>query len=79
MEVLVLVCLMSVAQPDCREGTAVANVYAPEPAASISGCFQEGMLYAASSNLVTKGTYAKIVCQPLQAAAVRQADRRTDD
>jgi hypothetical protein len=72
MEILVLVCLMSVSQPDCQKATAVANVYAPEPANSMSGCLTTEMLFAAESNLVTKGTYAKIVCIPPHASVVAQ-------
>jgi hypothetical protein len=49
---------------ECREQTAVDWIVAPEEPASPGACMMHGMLYAASSNLVREGSYAKVFCQP---------------
>ena len=53
--VLIAVCLSATPAPQCQEKTAVAWVIAPEPQSSPTGCMMHGMLYAASSHLVTGG------------------------
>ncbi len=60
--VAIAVCLAATPAPKCHEPTAVAWIVAPENPTSPSGCMMHGMLYAASSNLVTAGSYAKIFC-----------------
>ena len=60
--VLIAVCLSATPAPQCQEKTAVAWVIAPEPQSSPTGCMMHGMLYAASSRLVTPGSYAKVFC-----------------
>jgi hypothetical protein len=62
MEILVLVCALGVAAPDCRRETAIMSFHAPGPQADFSGCLREGLLYAAQSGLVPKDAYPKIVC-----------------
>jgi hypothetical protein len=78
MDVLVLVCLASVAAADCQAKTAVASVYAPNPASGYSACMRTGMLYAAQSRLVTAGTYPKIMCVPPHAPLAAPGQRRAD-
>jgi hypothetical protein len=66
MNILILVCAITVAAPDCQKDTAIDIFYAPPPAdesLSFSGCARQGMLYAAESRLVRQGNYAKVVCQ----------------
>ncbi len=65
MEVLILVCSLAVTAPDCSKENAQNVFFAPSVAATTMpvGCLHEGMQYAAQSNLVTPGTYAKIVCR----------------
>jgi hypothetical protein len=62
MEALILVCALTVSAPDCQKTNAIAVFYGPEPQESLSGCLRHGTLFAASSRLVTEGTYSKIVC-----------------
>ena len=63
MEILILVCAMSVAAPDCQKATAQHVFYAPPSSASMVDCAREGLMYASQSNLVTPGNYAKIFCK----------------
>jgi hypothetical protein len=60
--VAIAVCLASTPVPDCHKPTAVAWIVAPETPPSATGCMMHGMRYAASSNLVTPGSYAKVFC-----------------
>ena len=72
--VAIAVCLSSVPVERCGEKTAAAWIVAPEQPASPSGCMIHGMQYAASSNLVTRGSYAKVFCTigaPVAAAEMR--------
>jgi hypothetical protein len=62
MEILILVCAISVAAPDCQRATAQDVLYAPPSDGSMVDCAREGLMYAAQSNLVTPGSYAKIYC-----------------
>ena len=64
MEVLILVCALSVAAPDCQVETSVHNFYAPDAQADLAGCMREGLMYAAQSGMVSADTYPKIVCIP---------------
>jgi hypothetical protein len=63
MKILILVCALTVAAPDCQKNTAIDIFYAPPAGDSISGCTRQGLLYAAESRLVGPGNYAKVVCQ----------------
>jgi hypothetical protein len=60
--VAIAVCLSATPIPECHKLTAVSWIVAPEQPSSLTGCMRHGMLYAASSNLVTAGSYAKIFC-----------------
>lgn len=60
--VAIAVCLLAVPAPQCVQDTAVAWIVAPEHPDSVSGCMRHGMLYAASSGVVTAGSYPKIFC-----------------
>ena len=62
--VAIAVCLTGTPMPDCQEPTAVAWIVSPEQPNSPAGCLTHGMFYAASSNLVTAGSYAKVFCTP---------------
>lgn len=66
MNILILVCAIAVAAPDCQKDTAIDIFYAPpssDEGISLSGCARQGMLYAAESQLVKPGNYAKVICQ----------------
>jgi hypothetical protein len=60
--VAIAVCLSSTPVSECREPTAVDWVIAPSHPNSVSGCMIHGMQYAAESNLVIAGSYAKVFC-----------------
>jgi hypothetical protein len=68
MTILILVCALSVAPPDCQRNTAIHSFYAPGPQLSFTGCLREGTLYAAQSRLVTDGAYFKVFCTSPRAA-----------
>ena len=40
MDVLVLVCALTVAAPDCQAETSVHRFYAPEPQLDLAGCLR---------------------------------------
>ena len=67
--VAIAICLSATPVTECRELTAVSWIVAPEQPSSIPGCMRHGMLYAASSNLVTAGSYAKVFCSTRQTFA----------
>jgi hypothetical protein len=73
--VLIAVCLSATPAPQCQEQTAVAWVIAPEPQSSPTGCMMHGMFYAATSRLVTEGSYAKVFCtaRPLENSTTMNA------
>ena len=60
--VVIAVCLLATPAKECVQATAVSWIVAPEHPDTASGCMRHGMLYAASSNLVVSGSYAKIFC-----------------
>ena len=60
--VAIAVCMLPTPIERCGDQTAVAWIVAPEQPSSASGCMIHGMQYAANSNLVTKGSYAKVFC-----------------
>jgi hypothetical protein len=60
--VAIAVCLSATPMQNCSEATSVAWIVAPEHPGSMVGCIRHGMLYAAESNLVSDGSYAKIFC-----------------
>jgi hypothetical protein len=62
MDVLILVCALTVAAPHCQSDSATDSFRAPEPQSSLAGCLREGLMYAAQSRLVGPGTYPKVVC-----------------
>ena len=72
--VAIAVCLAGMPFESCGKETAAAWILAPEQPASPSGCMIHGMQYAARSNLVSTGSYAKIFCTaaPLTGAAAAQ-------
>jgi hypothetical protein len=60
--VAIAVCMSATPIERCGDRTAIAWIVAPEQPASPGGCMIHGMQYAASSNLVTQGSYAKVFC-----------------
>jgi hypothetical protein len=66
--VAIAICLSATPVSECRDATAVSWILAPEQPDSIGGCMRHGMLYAASTNLVLEGSYAKIFCSSGRAA-----------
>jgi len=60
--VAIAICLSATPVSECRDATAVSWILAPEQPDSIGACMRHGMLYAASTNLVLEGSYAKIFC-----------------
>jgi hypothetical protein len=64
MDILVLVCALGVAAPDCQPETAIHSFYAGAPQSNPAGCLRDGMVHAAQSGLVVAGTYPKVVCNP---------------
>ncbi|RWM70646.1 MAG: hypothetical protein EOR81_32435 [Mesorhizobium sp.] len=71
MDVLILVCALTVAAPDCQRNTVIGSFYAPDPKADLAGCLREGLLYAGQSGLVTPDTYPKVFCIPPQSRETR--------
>jgi hypothetical protein len=63
---IILICAIEVPAKDCTEAVALIRMVAPasEDGTGFAGCLRVGMLYAASSHLVTAGTYPKIFCAP---------------
>jgi hypothetical protein len=63
---IILICASDVAPQDCSEAVSIIKLVAPtdENVGGLVGCTRFGMLYAASSHLVTAGTYPKIICTP---------------
>jgi hypothetical protein len=76
MDVLILVCALTVSAPDCQVEASDRSFYAPAPASDLAGCLRQGMMYAAASGMVPAGTYPKIVCIPPGAARTRLTQRR---
>jgi hypothetical protein len=66
MDILILVCALSVAAPDCQKATAQHIFHAPPSDGGMVDCMREGLLYAAQSRLVTPGTYPKIFCRHVE-------------
>jgi hypothetical protein len=58
----IAVCLATTPVAECQEPTAVSWMVAPEVQTSQGGCLRHGMMFAATSNMVTEGTYAKVFC-----------------
>jgi hypothetical protein len=77
MEILILVCALGVAAPDCQRETSIHSFHAPEVRAGMSGCLREGLLFAAQSELVQPGTYPKVVC--ISAGRLEEARAALDD
>jgi hypothetical protein len=75
MDILILVCALSLSAPACQKDTAQHVFFAPPGGEDISGCARQGLMFAAQSRLVTPGNYAKIVCRmgrkPLKAVAMQ--------
>ena len=63
MNILILVCALSVAAPDCQKDTALHIFHAPPSGVGLAGCARQGLLFAAESHLATRGSYAKVVCR----------------
>jgi hypothetical protein len=68
MEILVLVCALTVSAPNCQAETSLHRFFVSDPQSNHAGCPREGLMYAAQSGLVAKGTYPKVVCVPRGAA-----------
>jgi hypothetical protein len=62
--VAIAICLSTTPASDCAEKTAVVWMQAPEDQPTAGACMMHGMFYAASSNLVTPGSYARVFCTP---------------
>ena len=62
-QVLVLICSMAVARPDCQANTAVKVIRGPEAANEVM-CGYHGQAYFAQlqRNTLRKGEYIKITC-----------------
>ena len=60
--VAIAVCLAMTPVTECRQATAIDWIVAPNHPDSASGCMIHGMQYAAESNLVDAGSYAKVFC-----------------
>jgi hypothetical protein len=52
------------------ERTAVAWIIAPEHPDTLGACMRHGMLFAAGSNLVLRGSYVKVFCSTGQTAGL---------
>jgi hypothetical protein len=63
MKILILVCALTTAAPNCQKNTAIDVFYAPPSSEGMAGCTRQGMLYAAESGLVRPDNYVKVVCQ----------------
>ena len=61
--IAIAVCLLDVNFHECDQVSARAWIVPPDQAASLSGCMMTGMQYAASSGIVTQGSYAKVFCR----------------
>ncbi len=62
--VWIAICLTSVPAVECGRPTAVHWIAVPEQARSQSGCLSDGLRFAASSHLVSDGSYPKVFCKP---------------
>jgi hypothetical protein len=69
LDVLILVCALSMSAPDCQRASAQHVFYAPPSDSSSANCLREGLMHAAQSHLVTADSYAKVVCQPFRSAS----------
>ena len=74
--VMIAICLLATPKPKCAQDTAVAWIAAPEHQNTIGGCMRHGMLYVASSGLVTEGSYSKIFCSAGRTASGTHAGLR---
>jgi hypothetical protein len=63
MEILILVCALSLSPPDCQRATAQHIFYAMPNSTGMAGCLRDGLFYAAQSRLVGPGSYTKIFCR----------------
>jgi hypothetical protein len=63
MDILILVCALSLSAPQCQKDTAQHVFFAPPGGEDMSGCARQGLMFAAQSRLVTQGNYAKVVCR----------------
>jgi len=62
MDILILICALTVSAPDCQKKTAIHEMHTEIATPDLVNCQRHGILYAAESGLVTAGTYPKIVC-----------------
>ena len=74
--VFIAVCLLATPAPKCVEASAVAWIVAPDRPDTMGGCMRHGMLYAASSSIVLKGSYAKVFCSAGKRANTRVRNAR---
>jgi hypothetical protein len=68
--VVIAVCLLATPAKECVERTAVAWIIAPEHPDTLGACMRHGMLFAAGSNLVLRGSYVKVFCSTGQTAGL---------
>jgi hypothetical protein len=71
VDLLILVCAVTFAAPDCQAETSVYSFHVPGPHSDLAGCLREGLMYAAQSGLMPAGTYPKVVCIPPEARRTR--------
>jgi hypothetical protein len=64
IDAFVAVCLLATPVPECNQRTAVAWMSVPSEhdLRLPMQCMRAGMLYAAESQLVTRGSYLKVLC-----------------
>lgn len=72
MYALIFICAASLLASDCDRDTATHAFQAPETQTSAHGCMHHGMAYAAASNLIEEGSFAKIVCSNRRLAQKRE-------
>ena len=60
LSAVVLVCFVG---SPCTEASAVDRMRVPQSFATPIACMTGGQAYAASTTLVTAGTFAKVICE----------------
>lgn len=62
MSILILICSLSLSHAECQKSTALHEIRTEIAVPDLVGCMRQGVLYAAESGLVTKGTFPKVYC-----------------
>jgi len=60
-QVLILVCAIAVAPPDCQPGSAIETIRGPEAANEVA-CGFHGQAYFAQHHRLRDGEYLKVTC-----------------